>query len=85
MVVYLINTFSFSLGGFTFWKPISENLLVPCNEITIEDVWTKTFPKLLTESAFRLNDINKDGVLDVIFGYGTGKQLRTLTICYASN
>ena len=30
------------------------------------------FPKLITESAFRMLDVNQDGVLDVIFGFGTG-------------
>ena len=38
----------------------------------IELIWTSGFPKLLTETAFRLVDCNSDGILDVIFGYGTG-------------
>ena len=29
-------------------------------------------PKLITESAFRMLDVNNDGVLDVVFGFGTG-------------
>lgn len=40
--------------------------------VDIELLWTSGFPKLLTETAFRLVDCNSDGVLDVIFGYGTG-------------
>ncbi|UJR36933.1 hypothetical protein I4U23_029645 [Adineta vaga] len=40
--------------------------------IEIELIWTSGFPKLLTETAFRLVDCNSDGILDVIFGYGTG-------------
>lgn len=40
--------------------------------IRIENIWTSGFPKLITETAFRLVDCNSDGVLDVIFGYGTG-------------
>ncbi|CAF2707949.1 unnamed protein product [Rotaria sp. Silwood2] len=40
--------------------------------VQIEIVWTSGFPKLLTETAFRLVDCNSDGILDVIFGYGTG-------------
>ncbi|CAF0948256.1 unnamed protein product [Adineta ricciae] len=40
--------------------------------VEIELIWTSGFPKLLTETAFRLVDCNSDGILDVIFGYGTG-------------
>jgi hypothetical protein len=42
------------------------------DDIEIEVLWTSGFPKLITESAFRLVDCNADGILDVIFGYGTG-------------
>ena len=41
------------------------------DDIQIELIWTSGFPKLLTETAFRLVDCNSDGILDVIFGYGT--------------
>ncbi|CAF1290587.1 unnamed protein product [Rotaria sp. Silwood1] len=40
--------------------------------VQIELVWASGFPKLITETAFRLIDCNSDGILDVIFGYGTG-------------
>lgn len=40
-------------------------------DIEIESIWTSAFPKLMTESAFRLVDCNQDGILDIIFGYGT--------------
>ena len=44
-----------------------------CNlQIHVEDVWVQGFPKLITESAFRMLDVNKDGTLDVIIGFGTG-------------
>jgi hypothetical protein len=42
------------------------------DHVQIELLWTSAFPKLITESAFRLVDCNSDGILDVIFGYGTG-------------
>lgn len=42
------------------------------DQVRIELIWTSAFPKLITESAFRLVDCNSDGILDVIFGYGTG-------------
>jgi hypothetical protein len=58
-----------------FWK-VGEgsqlDSIVPCTELVVEDVWTRSFSKLTVESAVRLNDVNKDGVMDVIVGYGTG-------------
>ncbi|XP_076457343.1 uncharacterized protein LOC143291388 [Babylonia areolata] len=46
--------------------------LMGCDQVEVEDVWVVGFPKLLTESAFRLVDVNQDGVLDVILGFATG-------------
>ncbi|KAL4229159.1 hypothetical protein ACF0H5_012197 [Mactra antiquata] len=46
--------------------------IVGCDHIEVEDVWTVGLPKLLTESAFRLVDVNQDGILDIIFGFATG-------------
>ena len=47
--------------------------LHPCDNIMVEDVWVKHFPKFLTESSFRTADVNQDGTDDIIFGYATGK------------
>ena len=44
-----------------------------CTNISKSVVWTHGIPKLITESAFRLVDVNQDGVLDIIFGFATGK------------
>ena len=50
--------------------------IVGCDHVDVEDVWVVGIPKLLTESAFRLVDVNQDGVLDVILGFATGKSLQ---------
>jgi len=47
---------------------------VGCGELTVDDVWVSGFAKLMTESALRLLDVNKDGVLDVLLGFATGPQ-----------
>lgn len=47
--------------------------LIGCSKLVVEDVWVVGFPKLVTESALRLLDVNGDGVLDVLFGFATGK------------
>ncbi|GFO02832.1 hypothetical protein PoB_002933700 [Plakobranchus ocellatus] len=50
----------------------SQTPVIGCDQIKVEDVWVVGFPKLLTESAFRLVDVTGDGVLDVILGFATG-------------
>ncbi|KAK7105709.1 hypothetical protein V1264_017053 [Littorina saxatilis] len=52
--------------------------LIGCDRIEVEDVWVQGIPKLLTESAFRLVDVNQDGVLDVIMGFMTGTESSNL-------
>ena len=47
-----------------------------CDVISVDDVWTAGFPKLSTESAIRMVDVNLDGILDVIIGFATGKIYR---------
>ena len=78
MIVYIVNSYTNRLlleelkhkqqllrGG--------DNLtLVGCDQVKVSDVWVVGIPKLLTESAFRLLDINQDGVLDVVLGFATG-------------
>ncbi|XP_059172117.1 uncharacterized protein LOC131953098, partial [Physella acuta] len=46
--------------------------VIGCDKMEVSDVWVLGIPKLLTESAFRLVDVNGDGTLDVIFGFATG-------------
>jgi len=52
--------------------------VIGCDNVHVEDVWTIGFPKLLTESAFRLLDVNQDGDLDVIMGFATGNGARII-------
>uniref|UniRef100_A0A2C9JEN2 FAM234A/B beta-propeller domain-containing protein n=1 Tax=Biomphalaria glabrata TaxID=6526 RepID=A0A2C9JEN2_BIOGL len=47
-------------------------ILIGCDKLEVSDVWVVGIPKLLTESAFRLVDVNQDGVLDVVLGFATG-------------
>ncbi|XP_071442894.1 uncharacterized protein [Hetaerina americana] len=74
LVVFLVNSYPSSLNDIApFWKMPKTNVeYLPCTAVETQDIWTKSFPKLTTESSFRLMDVNKDGILDVILGYGTG-------------
>ena len=49
-----------------------DDVISGCQNLTKETVWIKGFPKLMTESAFRLVDVNQDGILDILFGFATG-------------
>ncbi|GLG92305.1 Uncharacterized protein GBIM_00031 [Gryllus bimaculatus] len=72
-VVVLIMWFPIPFDQIAFWraKPMP-TVIVPCSEISTDDVWIQTFPKLTSESALQVNDVNGDGVLDIIIGYGSG-------------
>ncbi|XP_071841954.1 uncharacterized protein [Apostichopus japonicus] len=48
-----------------------EEELVPCSGFDVELVWMKNFPTLTTETAVRMMDVNRDGILDAILGFGT--------------
>lgn len=50
----------------------NEDVHLPCSSLNVSDVWVVGFPKLLTESAIRMVDVNSDGVLDVVLGFATG-------------
>ncbi|KAK3107822.1 hypothetical protein FSP39_022986 [Pinctada imbricata] len=79
-ILYVSNQFSLkskSKGNLTSKHlPIKSSrddvFIQGCDEISVEDVWTVGLPKLNTESAIRMIDVNKDGVLDIILGFGTG-------------
>ncbi|XP_071958463.1 uncharacterized protein [Antedon mediterranea] len=43
-----------------------------CSKLEVHQVWVQNFPQLLTETAVRLVDVNKDGILDAILGFATG-------------
>lgn len=46
--------------------------LLPCSDIKVTNVWTKTFPKFTSESPIRALDVNNDKIDDFILGFGTG-------------
>ena len=76
MITFLTNYVSWPLSIINLWTKPPNRLntfgVRPCDNINVEDVWVQHFPKLLTESAFRLIDVNNDSIDDIIFGYATG-------------
>lgn len=49
-----------------------ESNFASCDELYATKVWHTTMPKLMTETAVRLNDVNEDGVDDLMVGFSTG-------------
>ncbi|EDO39984.1 predicted protein, partial [Nematostella vectensis] len=43
-----------------------------CTQLKSQKIWHTSLPKLMTETAVRLNDVNNDGVSDIIVGFSTG-------------
>ncbi|KAG8180040.1 hypothetical protein JTE90_012884 [Oedothorax gibbosus] len=72
LVVFLINVFMQNISPSSSHNHIKGTRMLPCTQITAKDVWVKSFPMLTTETAIRLNDINSDGIEDIVMGFGTG-------------
>ncbi|XP_053681189.1 uncharacterized protein LOC128732052 [Anopheles nili] len=49
--------------------------MVPCTQITVQNVWTRVVARVNSESPLRMLDANGDGVEDVIVGYGIDEML----------
>lgn len=80
LVVILTSLFPLPLDKLRDWIVNETNSipqpvkLLPCSKLSVIDVWSIKLPRIISESPIRTLDVNEDGVEDVIFGYGTGKQ-----------
>lgn len=79
--IYTVNLFPVPLNILRKWldgdvrKPaLNISKIVPCTSLASSVVWTRTLPKFTSESPFRSNDVNTDGVEDIIVGFSTGGQ-----------
>ncbi|ALC46949.1 CG6184 [Drosophila busckii] len=43
---------------------------VPCTQISVQRLWTRSLPRMNSESPLRAADLNGDGIKELIFGYG---------------
>ena len=69
LVIYVVNAYS---AGMMAMDTSGRQRIVGCDHVTVEDVWVLGLPKLMTESAIRMLDVNEDGHLDVVMGFATG-------------
>lgn len=78
LVVILVSLYPLPIGRLRDWvmthnKPTEPPIkLVPCSNLKTTDMWAVNLPILTTDSPVRILDVNKDGIDDIIFGFGTG-------------
>lgn len=48
---------------------------VPCQNIAVTKVWSRTFAKINSEAPLRKTDLNGDGIDDIIIGFGVDDSL----------
>lgn len=51
---------------------LSDDSIQGCDNLNAKKIWHANLPKLMTETAVRLNDVNNDGVKDIIVSFSTG-------------
>ncbi|XP_065354755.1 uncharacterized protein LOC135949199 [Calliphora vicina] len=49
---------------------------VPCTQISVQKLWSRTFPRMNSESPVRKADLNGDDVSDIIFGFGVDDNIQ---------
>ena len=72
VTIILTNYFTHSDWLFLHFGSSSDQDIIGCDELEVTPVWQVKFPKLITEGSTRMLDVNKDGILDVVLGFGTG-------------
>ena len=73
ITIILVNYFTHAGWYFWRWGASQPPAFAPCHDLEITPVWQVKFPKWGTEGNFRLLNISKDDVLDIVFGFGTGE------------
>lgn len=87
LCIFTVNIFPMPLTILKNWlthelKDISINKLeiIPCTSLSSKILWTKSLPKLTSEAPLRSNDVNFDGIEDIIVGFSTGISLTKMFI-----
>ncbi|CAL1683905.1 unnamed protein product [Lasius platythorax] len=79
LCIFTVNIFPMPLTILKNWlshelKDISVNKseIIPCTSLSSKVLWTRSLPKLTSEAPLRSNDVNFDGIEDIIVGFSTG-------------
>ncbi|XP_017875939.1 uncharacterized protein LOC108622524 isoform X2 [Ceratina calcarata] len=83
LCIYIVNIIPMPIAILKNWlshepeEALHESNIVPCTSLTTKILWTRSLPKLMSESPLRSNDVNGDGIEDIIVGFSTGLDITT--------
>lgn len=78
LCIFTANIFPMPLTILKNWlthelkDTVNKSEIIPCTSLSYKVLWTKSLPKLSSEAPLRSNDVNLDGVEDIIVGFSTG-------------
>ncbi|XP_024868118.1 uncharacterized protein LOC112452235 isoform X1 [Temnothorax curvispinosus] len=78
LCIFTANIFPMPLTILKSWlspelkEPANESEIIPCTSLSSKVLWTRSLPKLIPEAPLRSNDVNSDGIEDIIVGFSTG-------------
>jgi len=78
LCIFTANIFPMPLTILKSWlshelkEPVNEPEIIPCTSLSSSVLWTRSLPKLIPEAPLRSNDVNSDGIEDIIMGFSTG-------------
>lgn len=61
---------------------VNKSEIIPCTSLSSKILWTRSVPKLSSETPLRSNDVNLDGIEDIIVGFSTGMKNCLFNICF---
>ncbi|XP_012234681.2 uncharacterized protein [Linepithema humile] len=78
LCTFTANTFPMPLTILKNWlshelkDSVNKSEIIPCTSLSSKVLWTRSLPKLTSEAPLRSNDVNSDGIEDIIVGFSTG-------------
>ncbi|XP_076244966.1 uncharacterized protein LOC143185665 isoform X2 [Calliopsis andreniformis] len=78
LCIYIVNIIPMPMSILKNWlshdlkDTLNDSNIVPCTSISRKILWTRSLPKLTSESPLRSNDVDGDGIEDIIVGFSTG-------------
>lgn len=80
LCIFTVNIFPMPLTILKNWlshelkDSANKSEVIPCTSLTSKVLWIKSLPKLTSEAPLRNNDVNLDGIDDIIVGFSTGNE-----------
>ncbi|KAG7201664.1 hypothetical protein KM043_004394 [Ampulex compressa] len=78
LCIFTANIFPMPLNILKNWltrdlkHASNQSNVIPCTSLATKILWTRSLPKLTSESPLRSNDVDGDGIEDIIVGFSTG-------------